>query len=248
MDVGRTSLDAVGIAVAAIRAWFADFGRVFVVSAAFTVPIFVLSASLVSAVDESRGSQTIDSEGTVLAGILTILLSGLLAANLVLVFVRIYREEDFGIGGVLAAAVDRLPAIVMFTAVAALLVGLGLIVLPVGLVLIVVLSIGLPALLVDELRGLEAVRVSFQLFVRHWLLILQVVALGLLINIGVAAVVGGLTGPGAGPFASPDFTDVDIGATIVQIGVSAALAPLLPALTTALYLEIRGRERGFPST
>jgi hypothetical protein len=46
---------------------------------------------------------------------------------------------------------------------------------------------------------------------------------------------------------NPTFQDFDIARTLVQIAASALVAPLIPGLATALYLQLKGRRDGFPS-
>lgn len=251
MEIGRTSLNAGALTSAAIRGWFSRFLEVFVVSAVFTVPIFILNGALVAGILDDldpNDTASIDAEGTLLAGLVSVLLSGILTAALVYVFIKIFREEPFTVGGVFEFIGFKIGAIFVFTFVSAILIVIGFValILP-GIALIIVFSMGTPALLDEDLRGLQAIRRSFNIIRGNWGIALAVVALGLLINIIISAIVGGLAVPGGGFFQSPDFSDFDLVTSIIQISASAVVAPLIPALATALYFEAKGRDDGFPS-
>ena len=70
-------------------------------------------------------------------------------------------------------------------------------------------------------------------------------AIGFVINIIVSLAVGGIAAPGALSF--PDFSNFGLLQSLVQMAASALIAPVVPALATALYFELKGRHEGFPS-
>ncbi len=247
MQIGRTSLNAGALTTDAIRGWFSKFTEVFIVSVVFTVPIFILSGTVVAGlVDDADGS--IDFQGTVVASLASVLLSGILTAALVYVFVKVYREEPFTVGTAFEFIAAKIGPIFVFTVVTSILIVLGLILLVIpGIAFIIAFSLGLPALIDEDLGGMAAIRRSFQVISGNWGIALAVVLLGLLINIVLSVVLDGLLLPGSGSFVPPDFTDFSLTQTLIQILASAVLAPLIPALATGLYFEAKGRDDGFPS-
>lgn len=247
MEIGRNPLNAGALTTAAIRGWFSKFTEVFVVSVVFTVPIFILNGTVVAGlVSDADGS--IDFQGTVVASLVSVLLSGVLTAALTYVFVKVFREEPFTVGGAFEFIAAKIGPIFVFTFVTAILIVLGLIAIIIpGIALIIVFSLGMPALIDEDLAGLEAVRRSFQVISGNWGIALAVVLLGLLINVVLSVVLGGLSLPGSGTFSPPDFTDFNLTQALIQIIASALVAPLIPALATGLYYEAKGRDEGFPS-
>lgn len=247
MEIGRTSLDAGSLTTGAIRAWFSKFTEVFIVSLVFTVPIFILNATVVAGlVDDVEGS--IDFQGTVVASLASVLLSGILTAGLTFVFVKVYREESFTVGSAFEFIAAKIGPIFVFTVVTAILIVLGLVALIIpGIALIIIFSLGMPALIHENLGGMAAVRRSFQVISGNWGVALAVVLLGLLIQVVISVILGGLALPGSGSFVPPDFTDFSLTQTLIQILASAVVAPFIPALATALYYEAKGRDEGFPS-
>ena len=123
-------------------------------------------------------------------------------------------------------------------------IGLLVLILP-GLVAIVVFSLGIPAILNERIGGTAAVSRCWTLISGNWGVAIGVVVIGFLINFAVTLVVGGIVSPGA--VRNPTFEDFAIARTLVQIAVSALVAPLVPGLATALYLQLKGRQDGFPS-
>ena len=237
------------LAGAAIRAWFSKFIEVLVVAAVFTVPIFIINAVVVAGLTDSGTADIGDLAGGALLGsLISILLSSILTAALVHVFLRIYRNETFSVGSVLEFVVSKIGPIFVFALLSGFLILVGFIalILP-GIALIIVFSMGTPALLDEDLTGVEAIWRSFQLIKGNWGIALAVVLIGLIINIAASFIFGGLAVAGAGGFAQPDFNDFTIVGAILQILTSSLLAPLIPALATVLYFEVKGRDYGFPS-
>jgi hypothetical protein len=250
MDIGRSSLDAGALTAQAIRGWFSKFLEVFAVSLVFSIPIFILNGMIVAQiVDESDDSVgSIDFQGTLLASFVSILLVGILTAALTYVFVKVFREEPFTVGGALQFVAAKIGPIAVFTIVTSILIVLGLIALIIpGFLLIIIFSLGMPALIEEELTGMDAIRRSFRIISGNWGVALAVVLIGLIITIVVSALLGGLSIPGSGSLDPPDLTNLDITEVIIQIIASAAVSPLVPALATALYYEAKGRDDGFPS-
>lgn len=247
MDIGRSSLDAGSLTVQAIRAWFSKFFEIFAVAIVFAIPIFILNGTIVAQiVDDTDNS--IDLQGTFLASFVSLLLSGILTAALTYVFVRVFRGESFTVGSALQFVAAKIVPITVFTIVTAILIVLGFFALIIpGFILIIIFSLGIPAIIEEDLSGLDAIRRSFRIISGNWGVALAVVLLGLVITVLISALLGGLSVPGAGNLDPPDFTDFNLTEVIVQIIASAALSPFIPALATALYFEAKGRDDGFPS-
>jgi hypothetical protein len=146
----------------------------------------------------------------------------------------------------LQAVISNLGPIVVFALIAAVLTAVGFILLIVpGILAIIALSMGTPAILNENIRGGAAAGRSFQLISGNWGVAFGVVAIGFVINIIVSLAVGGIAAPGALSF--PDFSNFGLLQSLVQMAASALIAPVVPALATALYFELKGRQEGFPS-
>ena len=251
MDIGRRTLQAGDIASNAFQAWFANFTQVFIVSLMFTVPIFIVDAAVQTSlpeVDDDLANIDLGEAlfSSLVGGFVAVLLGTILSAALVSTFIRIYRGQPVIPGEILNAVLNRIGAILVFAIITAIAVAIGfiLLILP-GILAIVVFSLGLPAIFNERRGGGDAVSRCFALISGNWGVALGVVAIGFVITIVGSLVLGGISGPGA--LTSPNFSDFSVIRTIIQIGASALLAPLIPALATALYFELKGRVDGFPS-
>ena len=134
----------------------------------------------------------------------------------------------------------------MFAVISSILTAIGflLLVIP-GVAALIAFSLGAPAIVNEQQSGTGAISRCFNLISGNWGVALGVVLIGLIVNIVAAFAVGGISAPAS--FSNPDFSDFNVIRTVVQIAASALLAPLIPALATALYLETKGRAEGFPS-
>ena len=137
-------------------------------------------------------------------------------------------------------ALARLPAVLWVTLLEALaiLVGLVFCVLP-GLWLAVMFSVAVPALLTEGHRGPQALGRSRALVKgRFWPVV------GTLI---VGTVVAGVVSIGITSIGAPADPTTSIGFVIqwaVQTGASTLATPIVAAVTTVLYLELRVRKEG----
>ncbi len=251
MDIGKRELTAGDIVAGTFQAWFTHFGQVFVISLLFTIPIFIVNAFALTGLPEmpedidelEMGEFLVRS----LAGTtISLALGFLLTAALAFAFLKTFRNESVTPAEAVLEVVSRFGAILVFALIAAVLTAVGflILILP-GLVAIVVFSLGIPAILNERIRGTDAISRCWTLISGNWGVAIGVVLIGFLINFAVTMFVGGIVSPGA--IRNPTFEDFDIARTMVQIVASALVAPLIPGLATALYLELKGRRDGFPA-
>lgn len=251
MDIGQTQLSAGDIVSKTFRGWFDNFGQVFAVSILFTVPIFILNAIILAGLpkapedidDFEIGNFLVRSFG---GSFVSIVLSTLLTAAISFTFLKIYRGEVAVPSEAVQGVFSNIGPIIIFAIVAAILTALGflLLIIP-GFLAIIALSLGPPAILDERIAGTTAVSRSFQLISGNWGVALGVVLIGFLINIVASFVIGGIAAPGA--LSYPNFSDFSLVQSLFQMAASALIAPLIPALATALYFELKGRKEGFPS-
>jgi hypothetical protein len=251
MDIGQNQLAAGDIVSETFRGWFANFGQVFVVSFVFTVPIFILNAIILSGLPEVPDDIDDFDFGNFLTRSLggtfiSILLSIVLTAALSYTFIKIFRGEPVLPAEAAQAVLANIGPILIFAIVSAILTALGFILLVIpGLMAIIALSMGTPAILNEQIDGTTAAARSFQLISGNWGVAIGVVLIGFAINIVVSLVLGGLAAPGA--LSYPDFSNFGLARSLVQMAASAVVAPLVPGLATALYFDLKGRKEGFPS-
>lgn len=252
MDIGKHQLSAGDIVSNMFRGWFDNFGPVFVVSALFTVPIFIVNAIVVAGLPDAADNIDDFELGPFLTrslggSFISVVLSLLLTAALSYTFLKIYRGEVVTPNEAADAVLSNIVAIIIFAVIAAVLTAIGFVLLIIpGFLAIIVFSLGPPAILNERISGTAAISRSIQLISRNWGTAIGVVLIGFLINIGASVVLGGIAVPGA--LSYPDFSDFNVMRSLIQITASALVAPLIPGLATALYFEFRGRNEGFPTT
>ena len=251
MDIGQRELGAGDIVAGTFQAWFTHFGQIFFISLLFTVPVFLVNAFVLTGLPEMPEDvdelQIGDFLVRSLAGtIISLALGFLLTAALAYAFLKTFRNEAVTPAEALLEVVSRFGAILIFALIAAVLTAIGflILILP-GLIAIIVFSLGIPAILNERIRGTDAISRCWTLISGNWGVAVGVVLIGFLINFAVTLLVGGIVSPGA--IRNPTFENFDIARTVVQIVASALVAPLIPGLATALYLELKGRRDGFPS-
>ncbi len=251
MDIGKRDLAAGDIVLGAFRAWFTHFGQIFVISLLFTIPVFIVNATVLTGLPEVPDDIDQLEIGDFLIRSLvgttvSLALGFLLTAALAYAFLKTFRDETVTPGEAALEVVSRFGAVLVFALIAGVLTAIGLLILILpGLIAIVVFSLGIPAILNERIRGTEAVSRCWNLISGSWGLAIGVVLIGFLINFAVTWLVGGVVSPGA--MRNPTFQDFDIARTLVQFAASALVAPLIPGLATALYLQLKGRRDGFPS-
>lgn len=251
MDIGRRDLGALDIVAGTFRAWLDHFGQIFTISLLFTIPIFIVNAIVLTGLPEVPEDVDELEIGDFLVRSLvgttiSLVLGFLLTAALAYAFLKTFRGEVATPADAVLSVLGLFGAVLVFALIAGVLTAVGflILILP-GLIAIVVFSLGIPAILNERISGTAAVARCWTLISGNWGVAIGVVVIGFLINFAVTLVVGGIVSPGA--VRNPTFEDFDIARSLVQIVASALLAPLIPGLATALYLQLKGRHEGFPS-
>lgn len=252
MDIGQHDLSAGDIVANTFRGWFNNFGQVFVVSLIFTVPVFIVNALVLTSLpdapedieDLELGSFLVRTLG---GSFVSIVLGFLLTAALSWAFLKIFRNEMVDPADTVQGVFASFGAIALFAIIAGFLTAIGFIffIIP-GLLAVIVFSLGVPAIINERISATAAVTRCLQLISGSWGIAIGVVLIGFVINLLLALVVGGISAPGA--LSYPTFANFSIARSLIQMGVSALVAPLIPALATALYFQLKGRTDGFPST
>lgn len=164
--------------------------------------------------------------------------------------VRIVAEGRVGAtvrwGEAVRFGLARSPGVLVASVIVLTVVMLGLfaLVLP-GLWLMVALALTTPALILERLSPLAAVRRSFELVRGRWWRTAAVVALGVVISIGIVLVVV-LPATALGLSTDSVAVRVLVSALADTVG-SAVLVPVVASVLTMLYLDHRDGEGGRPS-
>ena len=142
-------------------------------------------------------------------------------------------------------ALRRFHAILWITILAYVLGGLALLALIIpGIWLFVAWSVTVPALMAEDVRGLEALGRSFRLVRGFWWRTFAVVLLGTLL----AAILGGILGAAVGAaavFGEENDLTFFIANAVASTAASAISTPLTAAFITVLYVDLRVRKEGF---
>ena len=162
-------------------------------------------------------------------------------------FLRIFRGQEIDPTDTAQGVFASFWAIALFAIIAGFITAIGFIffIIP-GLLAVIVFSLGVPAIINERINAAAAVSRCLQLISGSWGVAIGVVLIGLAINLLLVFVVGGISAPGA--LSYPTFANFSVARSLVQLAVSALVAPLIPALSTALYYQLKGRADGFPST
>ena len=215
---------------------------------------------LVAAVTESAANDTfIDVEGSELPSgdelatfigaltvivLLTVLSSTLATGACFKAIVDAYLGSEPDVRTSLRVALRRLPALIWVSVLTYLLGGLALLALIIpGVWLFVSWTVAVPALLTEDVRGLEALRRSFRLVRGMWwrtfaIFLLGYILAGILSSI-VSGVVVGIAFAADSPVAEFAVTAL---ANILGALVST---PFTAAFVTVLYVDLRVRKEGF---
>lgn len=179
--------------------------------------------------------------------LLSLVLFAIASAACVRIVVEGRDGATMGWGEALRFGLARSPGVLAATVIVltAVLLGLFALVLP-GLWLMVALALTTPALILERLSPLAAVRRSFQLVRGRWWRTAAVVALGVVISIGVVLVVV-LPATALGLATDSVPARVLISALADTAG-SAVLIPIVASVLTMLYLDHREGEGERPSS
>ncbi|NNC76241.1 MAG: hypothetical protein HKN93_12120 [Acidimicrobiia bacterium] len=251
MQIGRTQLDAFALVAEAFRSWFSRFGSIAAVTAMITIPTFLVTFVVTSAVPEIDATDT-EEVGralgvALLVSFLAILFTAIQSAALTATFIRVFRGDSVSVGVVYGEVFERLGAVLIFAFVSAFIIlgGFVAFIIP-GLIFTVLFTaFGWPALMNERASGGDAVGISFRMIGGNWGVTFGVVIMGLIMVFFASLAIGGLLAPGA--FTAPDAEAYTISQSILQLAASVLIAPLIPALATAIYFEVKGRRDGFPS-
>jgi hypothetical protein len=227
--------------------------------AVVTIPIQVISAfvSLSTTSDDAFSTNTsttgeIDSEvWTQLAGNLVVSLLGLLATLIALaactrIVAGAYFGEHADWRGSLAYAGRRLPSLLWLGLLYVVMVALGTIgcIIP-GIWLAVAYALSIPALLIEDARGTNALRRSFRLVRKRWWPTFGVLLLGfILINIVQATLSLPLLALLLAGDGDPNVVVFVVAATITGTIATVLTTPFLVAMLVVVYVDLRVRKEG----
>jgi hypothetical protein len=210
----------------------------------------IASSTRDNAFNLKNGTTSDVSTGTALAGVLLTTTLGLVLTTLATAACfravsGVYLGEKPTVGGSLQFAAGRvLPLIVL-----ALLYGLGLIpafillVIP-GIWLSVAWSLSYPALLSEGLRPAEALGRSFKLVQGRWWATFGALLVMYVIVAVISAILGAILG-GVLISSSDSEAVAAVFYTLVNTLSSLVTLPLLAAVLTVLYFDLRVRKEGF---
>jgi hypothetical protein len=225
--------------------------------AVVTIPIQLLSAFVIlsTASDDALStgnSAELDSDlWTQLAGNLVVTVLGFLATLIALaactrIVAGTYFGEDADWRDSLRYAGRRFPSLLWLGFLYGLMVGLGLLgcVVP-GIWLAVAYALAIPALLIEDTRGADALRRSFRLVRRRWWPTFGVLLLGLiLINVvqtmlSLPLIPLLVVGDG-----DPNVVVFVVAATITGTIGTVLTTPFLVAMLVVVYVDLRVRKEG----
>ena len=155
---------------------------------------------------------------------------------------QIMRGKPFTIGESLSAAGGRLVGLIGAELVSALMtaIGLALLVAP-GLMIACALYVALPALMVEKVGPLAALRRSRALTYGHRWAILGVLALFLLMSVIAAGAVVALVAA----FIAVEAGDIsDLAATLLAFGALVAIEAFAAVLSAVVYHDLRVAKEG----
>jgi hypothetical protein len=233
------------------------FGTLLLCAVVVTVPLSILDTLVLASTNDrafdpdTSATSTSPDAGAALAGAAVSRLIGVLIVVLVLAacfraLSAAYMGRQATAGDSLRFAFARLPALIgaYFLTTIALGVGFLLLIVP-GIYLAVALTMILPALLFERIGAVDAFRRSLALVRGHWwrtLAILLVTAvIFVVLSLALGAAVGGLVSVVSGD----SEVVVAVLLTLVNILLSIVLYPVVAAVLTVLYYDLRVRHEGF---
>lgn len=260
MDVPRLRPLQVGeILDAAIKIYRSHFGTLVKVVAVVVAPVQVLSAIVQVSVpsdtivttDQFTGETTFDAPsfiGTMVAllgtGLLGFIASQLATATSLKVISSSYLGETQDWRASLQFATARLGSLIWLAMITVVLGGLALLacIIP-GIYLFVAWSVGIPALLLEDRRGLHALRRSRELVRGRWWPVLGCLVVSLLLGgIVSGAFQGVLT---AITFGTDNVVIVAAASAVAGIASSVLVTPFTAGVVAVLYFDLRVRKEGF---
>ena len=187
--------------------------------------------------------------GTFIGGLsaivlLTILSTSIATASCFKAVADAYLGEQPGAAESLRFVAQRLLAVIWILVLTYVLGSLALLALIIpGIWLFVSWTVALPAMLTEDVRGLDALRRSFRLVRGRWWPTFGIVLLGTILAGIVGAIVSGIVG------ALAFFAESDVAVFLVNLvgGTVGALitTPFTAAFTVVLYVDLRVRKEAF---
>ena len=177
--------------------------------------------------------------GSLVSSLLSLVLYALASAACVHTVAAAREGHRSGWREGLAAGLGRLGGVLVASVIVLVLVVLGLLalVLP-GIWIAVALSLATPALVLERLTPVAAIRRSFTLVQRRWWKTAAVVLMAALVAFAALAVVAVPTGLAAA--ATPDRSLRAVIAAVAGALSTALVVPITVAVVTVLFLERRG--------
>jgi hypothetical protein len=256
-------LDLGGTLDTAIKIVTRNAGTLMLAVLVVVVPLEVLSLLIVEsttrvydvgssfAVTGDRGGVLYDDEGAYVAGqiavgIVSVLTSLLSTVACFKAVADAYLGRRPRAGSSLRYAARRLPSALWLTLVmVVVLIPAFIALLLPGIWLLVAFSVALPALLIERVRGLGALRRSFRLVKGHWFRVfLTLLVAWILISVLQAVVSAALVAVAILALDSTSFA-AHVTETVANIAGSALTTPFLSAVTVVIYFDLRVRKEGF---
>jgi hypothetical protein len=187
-----------------------------------------------------------DGDALILGGtaLLTLTILGYLLGTVACyrVIAQARRGEEVGARAALRYAVEGLGPALWLTIMLVLGIVLGLFAFIVpGFWLLVAWSVAYPALLVEDLRGVGALRRSFGLTQGAWWATLGRLATAYLLVIAIGALLSGVI---IAPFDEASLAAL-IAQAVASLLTSLFTTPFVAAVTTLVYFDLRARKEGF---
>jgi hypothetical protein len=246
---GQISPKGVGeVYTTAFELYKANAAKLLTIVAIIVVPLTLLSALLANVVLAGTKTTTVvlGEEITVVNRSfgLTILASLVVAA--ISVIISALLQAAIIRGAALASVGDpldvdasyrygfrRFGSVIWVSLLVGLAVGIGFILLIIpGLILLVLLSVSIPALVVEDRRGTDAMGRSWNLTKGSFWHVAGVIVVGWLIGIVVAIVFG---------LISALFGDLWLGWWVFDVIAQILVAPFVALVTVVLYIDLRAR-------
>ncbi|HEY7478502.1 MAG TPA: hypothetical protein VIB62_09715 [Actinomycetota bacterium] len=222
--------------------------KLFTIVAIVVVPLSLLSALLTYVVLAGSKETTVilGEEVTVTTRSFGLTLLGSLLAAAIAIIISALLQAAIIRGAALASVGDpldveasyrygfrRFGSVILVSLLVGLAVGIGLILLIIpGLILLVMFAVAIPALVVEDRRGTDAMSRSWNLVKGHFWHVVGVIVVGWLISVVVGLVFGAI-GAAIG--------DLWVLRWIFDVIAQILIAPFIALVTVVLYIDLRAR-------